>query len=751
MDLLRISTTDYELIVRAEGADLSFRKAAIRNTSINNATIYNFSGANVQSFELARRNGILLENHLEPAFLNTLLHPVFFENKDYYFDIIFLHPVEAEPRIYSPLQEVTKSFISRKINDKFFLTGAINFRNDIGKSDLVIIYRKNGVYFTHRLNFEVFPIKLDYQTDYKNIIQDINREFSSLVLDSLRKTYSVFKQGNEVNNDLVWWSVFGQLYKNIISSSGLILNKPHNRLVSNNHFIKLNQIRQLNSKLEEQIAEDNKNENRYYQVGKRTLTIDTPENQFFKYAINYIFRRYRELKNKLILISATRISAEFRLELENIEQRLSIISKHPFFKQISDFRGLKQESLVLHKAAGYSQLFRSWIILKKGIDFLDGVNKIELKNIADLYQIWCFIEMKNVIQSLLNIQPEEKDLAEILIDGFTVQLRSGRNSKITFRKDNGDLIELFHELRYTNQLNDNTMSHTINQEPDIVLRFTKSDYHEKMQFTYLFDAKYRLISDDTEDGRDLPPDDAINQMHRYRDAIFYQTHQEDHRPKKEVIGAYVLFPGRNDSADVESMYFQKSISKVNIGAYPLVPGIQKFANNSLLVNFLRDTLQVKDPISILREEIAPYKSLKYEDPDPLVLAGFMGSEKQVQYFKSNNPTIYHLPVYKSNGSINRIKNLDKLKYFCPIINGISEYYEITDIKVIPRRDIFNRSIELYRDSDESYIVFSLANRTFLNNKIESAAGGNRIFRYARFSELMKCKSVGEFNKVHQES
>jgi hypothetical protein len=44
------------------------------------------------------------------------------------------------------------------------------------------------------------------------------------------------------------------------------------------------------------------------------------------------------------------------------------------------------------------------IILRRGIDFLDGVNKIELKNIADLYQIWSFIEIKNMIKT----DPKEK-------------------------------------------------------------------------------------------------------------------------------------------------------------------------------------------------------------------------------------------------------------------------------------------------------------------------------------------------------
>lgn len=751
MDLLRITTNDYELTVRADGVDTSFRRAALRNTSIQDSTAYSFTGGSVNRFELATNSNNELENLLTDSSLNLATHPVFFENKDYYFDVVFRNTTDAEPVIHSSLQEVKKSFISRKVNDKYFLTGAINFRNDIGKSDFVIRYNRGGVFISHKLSFEVFPVKLDYKSDYKSIISDINKEFSSLVFDVLKKTYTGFKAGSEINNDIIWWGVFGQLYEEIIRSSKLILNKPHNRLIRDNYFSKADRIKNLNYELEEQIAEYKESSQKYYRVERKTLTTNTFENQFFKKSVFYVFQKFISIKNKLLNILGMKITNEFRADIEQIGKELSAITHHPFFKQIGEFKGMKQESLVLQKASGYSSLFKSWIILKRGIDFLDGVNKIELKNIADLYQIWCFIEMKNMVQKIIKKQPEEVNLAEILVDGFTIQLRSGRSSKVSFKKDNGDIVELFHELKYTGKISENTLSHTVNQEPDIVLRITKNDLRENLQFTYLFDAKYRLVSDDAENGKDFPPDDAINQMHRYRDAIFYQDNKESNKPKKEVIGAYVLFPGADDANEVENLYFHKSISKVNIGAYPLIPGAKKNNNNSLLTEFLKTTLDVKDSLSILNEEVVPYKAMKYEEPDAFVLAGFVSSENQKRYFSSGNATIYHIPVHRPSGKINTIRNLDKLKFFCPVIDGVTEYYEITDIKVIPRRDVFDLTeIGLFRDDDASYFVFSLRNRKSLLNKIESAVGGNRVFRYAKFSELKKSKTINDFNKTVQE-
>jgi hypothetical protein len=143
--------------------------------------------------------------------------------------------------------------------------------------------------------------------------------------------------------------------------------------------------------------------------------------------------------------------------------------------------------------------------------------------------------------------------------------------------------------------------------------------------------------------------------------------------------------------------------------------------------------------------------MKYEDPDPFVLVGFLSGDNQKSYFTSGHAKVYHIPVYRRNGSINTIRNLDKLKYFCPVINGVTEYYEITDIKVIPRKDIFYKTeVEMFRDDDASYFVFILNNKKHLTNMIESAVGGNRVFRYAKFSELKSSKTISDFNKTDQE-
>jgi hypothetical protein len=58
-----------------------------------------------------------------------------------------------------------------------------------------------------------------------------------------------------------------------------------------------------------------------------------------------------------------------------------------------------------------------------------------------------------------------------------------------------------------------------------------------MIMTYPFDAKYRIDGKDR-NGVDVPPEDAINQTHRYRDTIYYKDHPIGYIEKRSYRRIY---------------------------------------------------------------------------------------------------------------------------------------------------------------------------------------------------------------------
>lgn len=729
MVVLSIENTDLILDVKCNKFHSAFNKARVRQHNILTSTNYTTSETSSSNLKLRFLNSNSELTNIEEG---IKYHPVFFENKDYFFGVRFKNKEIENPFVYCTLKDIKdKFFLEDSIH---FLSGTINYGNDIGKTDFTIRYKLDGKFKELKLSYEVFPTKLDYRNDYDQLIADIEEEYPLLVLDYLRKTYHGFKTGNSQKTDLIWWQIFGKIYNDLIASSKFILNKPHSRLVKKTLYQKVDRIKRMTPRLEEEYHRfKSDHPNRYYRTDYRILSSNTPENQFFKFAIFQIQKNFIRVKNFINQKFSSKITTEFKEELNNIEKEFRVITNHPFFRTIDDFKGLRQESLVLNKATGYNSLFKSWNMLNSGIQFLEGILKLEIKNIAELYQIWCFLEVKKVIQNILGKEkPDDIELAQIEVDSFIFKIRKGVKSRVLYKLDDGQEVELFHDFSI-NQTNSNGMvAPTIKQKPDIVLRITKQDLLDNYKLTYLYDAKYRLVSDTKEKAPDIPPDDAINQMHRYRDAIYYNN-PNSKQLEKEVIGGYILFPGKGDLEEIKDMPFYKSIGSVNIGAFPLCPS--ENSNKELLNNHLRKLLTNHTEHHI--ETILPHKDIPFKTINATVLIGIVPKKNnaQYQYFLNGDANIYHTGSRKPARF-----GFEKLKYFAPYLGGkgIFEYYEIENYSIKKRKDIYPKGHPQFKDDDSERLVLTLKKGKSINLKktfFKLMSGTIQSYRYTNIFNI----------------
>ena len=443
------------MVIECNNLESTFNKAQKKNKEISTATTYHVNEGDIFIHDFESSSLVPLKSEKT--------YPLVFENKDYFIGITFKNKALIQsPYIYSKLKEVEEKFFYRK--ELGFLAGTINFGNDLGKSSLTLRYTKGNILQEINFQFEVFPTKLNYKNDFEKIVSDIEKEYPYLVLDFLKKTYTSFKTGNSPNTDLIWWQVFGGLYKEFIQSSKFILNKPHSRIIRQVKYVKADRINKWTTTLEENYFQFKHLPDKNYRSEFKTLTTNTSENKFFKHAVTQTLRRYKKVKSYIEKGFLKSITDPFKLELISIEKDFEKIKANPFFRTIDEFQGIKQESLVLQKATGYSTIYKSWIMLNSGLNFLEGIQKIELKNIADLYQIWCFLEIKNVMQNLLGKDnPDDVNLAEIQIDDFVFKIERGVKSKVTFNNKNGDIIELYHDFSYDTTTSQSVKSFTVNQ------------------------------------------------------------------------------------------------------------------------------------------------------------------------------------------------------------------------------------------------------------------------------------------------
>jgi len=314
---------------------------------------------------------------------------------------------------------------------------------------------------------------------------------------------------------------------------------------------------------------------------------------------------------------------------------LQRLVSHPFFRNIGVFKGFSQDSLVMKKSINYRTIYQKWIELLCGYELEEGVNKLETKDIAMLYEIWCFLKVKNIVSDLLGEKAVAQYKGKKMTPQFVRDLNWGTHSEVTFLRteDNVELASVMYNAPVKEDDGNvssaikGTKTFTTQQRPDIVLRLTKRQ--KDIQYTFLFDAKYR-ISDTHPDDMDIPPSDAIDQMHRYRDAIYY-VDPTNKKPKREVIGGYVLFPGNYTREEFENSRYYQSVKAIGIGAFPLRPsdGITVDPNNSeeALRDQIAEWLKRGRMKSYLYKHVAPQRGLEYQNPDEVVLVNYAIKEK----------------------------------------------------------------------------------------------------------------------------
>ena len=198
---------------------------------------------------------------------------------------------------------------------------------------------------------------------------------------------------------------------------------------------------------------------------------------------------------------------------------------------------------------------------------------------------------------------------------------------------------------------------------------------------------------------DMPPDDAINQMHRYRDAIYYRDYSAQ-QLKKEVIGGYILFPGDGEPADVEVSKFYKTISEVNIGAFPLRPKDER--NRQLLEHFIHELIAMKSASTIA--QVIPQKGAFVEVGDR-VLIGVVRPSSRKDYNKSFEEG--RAKLYYTGRNFPSTIMLHNLHFFIPYFpeKGIRDVYEITGVRTITARDA--KQLEGAEVVDDIRLAFEL--------------------------------------------
>ena len=634
MDVLRFECPDYRLTVSTATIEYAWERFERRvKTDALGYCDYRSSREGTLSLvdpkELAK--GV---QELNPEVVQTEWkerHPVLFETCEYQFAVEFqhLHDTADEkhrPRVRHRMKTVGENF-------KFYpngkhsgiLVGAIDFLNSPGKFAFAFEYRdEQDSVQSGLMELYVASPKLDTKNDLRQITALINQEYENYVFDYLTLTFSSFSLVRaERNNSIIWLSIFRSVVDDYFKSARFIMSRPNNKPVRKTYHARPERIRRWSQQEEERYRNMGTDADKhYFRYEQMENTVNTRENRFVKYSLHVLGKKFREVFCEVSGLSKD-MDAEERKNLAEYTRTFRQLETATFFTKVGEFEGFRQESAILQQRSGYSQIYKAWLMLKNSLDLVDGKTDIGMKKIWELYEIWCFLVMKRLIAKVLGLDLNDSEhVREDKSQMLNTMVKSEMTHVVEFdNKANGDVVRLEYQHTY-NRSTKEFKTTTTEQRPDIVVTIRKTD---GFVLTYLYDAKYRVQDDkndcELDDGADIdiadyPLPDAINQMHRYRDAIYYAM-KEDERPRgKEIIGGYILFPGRTEGDAIENRYFYKSIKKVNIGAFPLLPADEEHRDDlvlcDLLEKHLREILMENTAYEQIKDSI-PQKGLQYQE------------------------------------------------------------------------------------------------------------------------------------------
>lgn len=660
------------------------------------------------------------------------------------------------------------------------LVGSVNFGSQVGLSCFrVIVDGEPEVDF----EVEVFPSKIDYKSDYDQMLAEVSNFLMGLALEYLRATY---RAGDTVRaprpSDVEWLTILRQVWSDLERALFRIRERPTRRLIRHERLARPDRIRRVDSAVRRAISRGQGRGGRqlvqgvglvreYIHEQRPIETLDTPEHRWLRSQLQEI--RYRladliqeESRRVREAGSGGRRSEAALLELREMEERISqLLKMEPLAEAVGE-PPANFASLVLQAAPGYREAYITCLILRLGLRLEGGPLDLSLKDIAVLYEYWCYLSVLKILAEETGVELDPRQIFRVTSRGLKVDLEKGRTKQIVLESQRKGHKEKGKPTKVTLAYNPRYRSATTTHQPDVGLAITVDGWERP--FELIFDAKYRLdTSGDYQAryGSPGPPEDAVNALHRYRDAILVTPLEETHEsgevaaaparlhdsvpfvstigslvPQQRIVFGAALFPYQDVNGTFRKNRFWRSLASVGIGALPFLPNQMEYVREWLKTILRQSGWSFSDQVI---EHWSASKRLQWvkEASEPVLIAVLRPGVGHLEWIKERR--LYYAPL----GRLGPRRFAAKWIAFFQsrkdrgTTGAVTHEAPIIGIEVMRRRDI-ETPWPTRRDPDELQIVYRLGHVRERAEPIEVSAG-IRGFRWGSRLSLNRARQAHE--------
>lgn len=437
--------------------------------------------------------------------------------------------------------------------------GSLQFSSYVGKTFLDI-YQNNQCVF--KLPIEVQSRKLNYNKHYPKMIGDLSNYASGIIFELSSPSYQEFVLENNNQSPYEKFMILEYIFQEEHLPSII-------EYLSRNLYSSLENIKEEvpihfadtitpNDLIDAIIDSGELYDNIPLRVNETKYedTIDVAENRFYKYFLELISNLINQLLKEID-------DGYVYDKLKAYENELNYYLSQKYFKKISRLNYIPLNSQVLQKKEGYRDILSYYLMFEFGFKLkwreLSDEFKGNEKKVFELYGYWCYFKLIELMETLCGIKVNFEDIFEISEDKISIQLKEGISNTFNYK---GMTVNLLYNKTFK-RTDNHYNSYSVQLRPDYSLEVHSND---KTYYIH-FDAKYKM------DFRSEKfKNEDIVKMNAYKDAIL------------NTIGAYVLYPGNNDTIFYENEF-------ESVGAFGLIPGEENFDKIEELIRKLLENIE----------------------------------------------------------------------------------------------------------------------------------------------------------------
>ncbi len=419
-----------------------------------------------------------------------------------------------------------------------------------------------------------FPTPETHLNYFKNLLEDLIRKSASLPFSVAQATALAADESPDPPTLLFVYHFLRQYGTDIHSALETILGNPHRNLLYEDDLVPLARVVQIDGSVLSGIL----TQPQFLVRAQRDLpiaaalegyapshlwqtcaeeTFDTPPNRFAKQFL-------AELADWSARLSETSWLLPYLAELNPVRDELVFAQTDPLWTEVGSLTRFPAENQVLLKRHGYrdwTDLWRRFHLARLPL-FQKAQEAIDARDIATLYEVWCFFALTEQVRQILAVDPNRLSWRLDVSDAEGLEY----TTQVTFGQTG-------YRLRYNESFRRvKDRSYSIGLRPDFTL-------HGPAGLRLIFDAKFRFDQNlfEVEDGKDeidtqrTAKKSDLYKMHTYRDAL-------------RAKAAIVLYPG--DSTifyhidarvthllDWSALISPGDIEWQGVGAIPMKPNV----------------------------------------------------------------------------------------------------------------------------------------------------------------------------------